>query len=493
MTVGIAGWGISDRTVCGVRKGMAMTSKRWVHALVLAACADSVLEVVEFRSTTPGSQGSQWLAILALGCDVLVVVSVIGVVLSFRAAWAELYRHRQVETASGALSSDWLWETDRDWRIRYSSPGVEELLGYGPAELVGRSTDDMVLGDARARSQAQTQTASADGWRQREADWRHKDGSLVRLVGSAMPIHDRRGRLVGYRGTRRLAETPGTATLDLAHASRRLTSALERDEMDVALQPIVSLVDGTIAGVEALARFHDRQSPDTWFREAARLGRERELDEHMFDKALALLDAVPDTAYLSINASPDLIADPGFRRRLLARRLPLDRIVIEITEHARVSDYDALRSAVSSLREHRVKFAIDDTGAGYASLNHVLQLRPDVIKLDRDLLGQLNDDPARRSLVTALVLLAMDIGATVTGEGVESAAQLEALAMLGVEQVQGYFLARPTTEPTCWSGWWDKQWLPDRPVVGLGLELPKPAVQDHHASVKSADRHMLGR
>jgi PAS domain S-box-containing protein len=439
-----------------------MTSRRWVVALVVAALGDVAFELVQLpsRGGAPLLAGP-WVAPVAVLWDVLVLVAAVGVAVSFRRAWHELYHRNQVEAASGAMSSDWLWESDRDGRLTYCSPGVEELLGYAPAELVGQSTD-VLCSDDRTRTDVRRALDARTGWAQREAHWRHKNGSLVRLLGSAVAIRDRRGRVVGYRGTRRLASGSAQTGSDLSAAAARLDAVLAGDEVDVALQPIVSLASGAVAGVEALARFHDGRPPDTWFREAALLGRERDLDEHLFTKAVGLLDTLPAAVHLSVNAGPELLMDAGFRRRLLSSGAPLERLLVEITEHAQVRDYDALRAAVSGLREHGVRFAIDDTGAGYASFSHVLQLRPDVIKLDRGLLAELEEDPARRSLVTALVLLALDIGATLTGEGVETAAQLEALATLGVDQAQGYQLARPTTDRGLWTSWWESRWLPEQ-------------------------------
>ena len=106
-----------------------------------------------------------------------------------------------------------------------------------------------------------------------------------------------------------------------------------------------------------------------------------------------------------------------------------------------------------------MRFAIDDTGAGYASLSHVLKLHPDIIKLDRDLIDTLDTDAARRSLVTALVLLALDIGATVTGEGVETVGPARGAHSLGVDQAQGYHLARPSTDRSDWDRWWTHDFL----------------------------------
>ncbi|HET9517965.1 MAG TPA: EAL domain-containing protein, partial [Actinoplanes sp.] len=140
--------------------------------------------------------------------------------------------------------------------------------------------------------------------------------------------------------------------------------------------------------------------------------------------------------------------------------VPLERIVIEITEHARVGSYADLQAVLTPLRERGVRIAVDDTGAGYSSLTHVLQLRPSVIKIDRSLITDIANDAARRSLVTALVLLALDLGASVTGEGIETASELQTLGVLGVDAGQGYLLARPSTETTRWRAWGSRNWLP---------------------------------
>lgn len=243
-----------------------------------------------------------------------------------------------------------------------------------------------------------------------------------------------------------------------AETCRRVSAVLRAGSVDVALQPIVSLADGRLVGVEALARFPDGRGPGSWFADATACGRVGQLDELTFTAALDLLPQIPASAYLSVNANPGLLLDAGFRRRLLDRGIPLERLVVEITEHSRVGDYDQLNAALDALRAHGVRFAIDDTGAGYASLQHVLQLRPDIIKLDRSLVAGLDTDRARRSLITALVLLALDIGATMVGEGVETSAELDALATLGVDHVQGYLLGEPTLGAGAWQRWWAEPW-----------------------------------
>jgi EAL domain-containing protein (putative c-di-GMP-specific phosphodiesterase class I) len=131
------------------------------------------------------------------------------------------------------------------------------------------------------------------------------------------------------------------------------------------------------------------------------------------------------------------------------------------------------------LRERGVRLAVDDTGAGYASLNHVLQLRPDIIKLDRSLVSHVPIDPARRALVTALVLLALELGSSVTAEGVETPLELTTLATLGVDHAQGYLLSAPTTKTEDWLRWWDRQWLTGESSAS-GVVRPGP--QDPRSS-----------
>ena len=393
---------------------------------------------------------------------VVVVVLTIGLARAVVRTRKELERSGQVVAAAASMSHDWLWESDATGRLTYSSPGVTDLLGYQPEELLGRPSTDLLHDDA-GREEMQRVFSSAraarTGWDHRVAVWRHRDGSAVELHGAAVALKDRKGQVVGYRGARRPSSEEDLTRKAVDEKRRRLDAVIAGHDVQMALQPLVSLVTGEVAGVEALARFADGRGPDQWFREAQECGRVRELDGLTFRRALDLFAQLPESVYLSVNASPDLLVDPGFCEALASSGLPLHRLVVEITEHARVPDYAALNSALGCLRQRGVRFAIDDTGAGYASLNHVLQLRPDIIKLDRGLILDLDEDAARRSLVTALVLLALEIGASVTGEGVETPDQLQALSTLGVDHAQGYLLCRPCTDSDEWASWWHRRWV----------------------------------
>lgn len=426
--------------------------------LCLAVSTDELARLVRGGPAVAGVFG-----VLSLVGLVLVACLMTYLGRSALAARREVHRRDQLIAADASTTHEWVWQSDVDCRLTYSNRGVQDLLGYTPEEVLGVSTFELLHDDAerallRSLMDATSDTDASTRWDGVEAQWRHRDGHPVALTGSTVVIHDERDRPIGYRGRRRQLSGRGEPGLRAELARQRVSELLDTAAMDVALQPIVDLTTGRSAGVEALARFRDGRSPDLWFADAAEAGLLTELDRLAFTRALHVFDKLSEPAFLSINASPALVMDRRLRRDLDDSGAPLDRLVIEITEHAQVSDYDELNAALRPLRDLGVRFAVDDTGAGYASLNHVLQLRPDIIKLDRTLIAHLTDDRARRSLVTALLLLALDVGATVTGEGAETLDQLDTLTTLGVDHAQGYVLARPTTDPAIWSGWPAQNW-----------------------------------
>ena len=211
----------------------------------------------------------------------------------------------------------------------------------------------------------------------------------------------------------------------------------------MVFQPIVSLVDGRLLGVEALARFdgEPRRPPNEWFAEAQVVGRGVELELNAAALALDQLGSLPSGTYMSINASPLAAAVPALGA--LVGGYPGGRIVLELTEHTRVQDYDTLLAALDGPRRHGVRIAVDDTGAGYAGLQHLVRLQPNVLKLDLALTRCIDADPARRALASALVAFADEIGAILVAEGVESVSELRTLSALGIPAAQGYQLGRP--------------------------------------------------
>jgi EAL domain-containing protein (putative c-di-GMP-specific phosphodiesterase class I) len=235
----------------------------------------------------------------------------------------------------------------------------------------------------------------------------------------------------------------------------RIGSVLDGDgdELFMAYQPIFDLQDGHVVGLEALARFRSPpdRSTDTWLAEAEAVGRLLELELACLRSALRDLDRLPQEAYLSLNVSPATAVAPELLEVLDG--MPAERLVLEMTEHARVDDYPALKAALGGLRERGIRLAIDDAGAGFASLRHIVLLHPDLIKLDMTLTRDVHVDETRRALVVALVAFGSQIGASVIAEGVETAEQLATLRQAGVQLGQGFHLARPNALPIDGGPW----------------------------------------
>lgn len=223
----------------------------------------------------------------------------------------------------------------------------------------------------------------------------------------------------------------------------RIQKVLSQDELSIVLQPIFRIADQRLVGFECLSRFAgpENWTPDIWFKMAASVGLGTQLEMRAVQKGLALIDLFPGDLYLTFNVSPDTITS-GALAEVIARKHGR-RVVVEITEHASVEDYAVLSSALNDIRIKGVRLAVDDAGAGYASLRHILALQPDIIKLDISLTHDIQDDLARHALAAALVHFGRETKSQILAEGVETAVELEALRKLGVETAQGYFLGRP--------------------------------------------------
>lgn len=222
----------------------------------------------------------------------------------------------------------------------------------------------------------------------------------------------------------------------------RVDEAIAAGLPHMQLQPIHRFAGARIVGMEALARFPDNKErpPSDWFAEAAAVGRGLDLELAAVRSAVQALAYVPAPAYLSINVAPATVLSGALLPIL--RRAPRGRLVLEVTEHAEVQDYGELRAALAPLRQY-ARIAIDDVGAGYSSLRHILDLEPDILKLDMVLNRDVDSDPARHALIGAMVTFAGRVGCTVVAEGVETPAEAAALQALGVDCGQGWHFGRP--------------------------------------------------
>ncbi|MFC3099092.1 sensor domain-containing phosphodiesterase [Alteraurantiacibacter palmitatis] len=230
--------------------------------------------------------------------------------------------------------------------------------------------------------------------------------------------------------------------LELQETRARITEMLDGHAITIFHQPIHALDTGEPVGVECLARFPNttRRGPDTWFDDANRVGLGVELEMAAVRAALETIGHLPPGKYAAVNVSPSTILSGAVEKAL--EGVDRAKLVIEVTEQEQVTDFAVLGRHLVRLKE-MVRIAIDDVGTGYSGLRHIVDLKPDILKMDMALTRDIHRDPARRALTGALVQLSRDIGCKVVAEGIETIEERAAMAALGVDFGQGYFFARP--------------------------------------------------
>jgi EAL domain-containing protein (putative c-di-GMP-specific phosphodiesterase class I) len=274
---------------------------------------------------------------------------------------------------------------------------------------------------------------------------------------------------VGYAATLRNpflgAETQIRAAMDEAREDAELrarTAARRRrqnllgvvlaGEVSSVYEPIVDVATKTVYAYEALARgpegteFH---SPAAFFEAAEEEGLVFELDCLCRRRGLDGAIGLPSGTRLFLNVRPTTIHDPSFKPEALIRTLERARlrpsdVVFEISEQESIQSFDVFREIRDEYRNLGFRFALDDTGAGYASLQAVMELEPDYIKVDRSLITGLDTDPAKQTLLRALQSVASGIGARIIGEGLDTLEELEMLAELEIPFGQGWLFGKPT-------------------------------------------------
>jgi PAS domain S-box-containing protein len=306
---------------------------------------------------------------------------------------------------------------DNDLRTQLAALGMT-AVAFAPIEVGGQVLGLLAAGDGMALVEGPVLLATVEDFAALAAS----------LLGG--PLHDRR-----------------RIEADWARIERTIANGA----FHPVFQPIVDLGTGAIVGHEALTRFDDGLAPEHVFAMAARCDHGIALEVATIKAALEAATRLPTGSSIHINVSPGLILANEILGRLLAR--PGLEVVLEVTEHERVADYSKLRAAVRGLGTE-ARIAVDDAGSGFASLRHILELRPEVVKLDRALVAGIDDDPARQALVAGMVHFADGIGALLIAEGIETEGELETLKRLGTRAGQGDLLGRPLPAP-------------DDPTIGL--------------------------
>ncbi len=225
-------------------------------------------------------------------------------------------------------------------------------------------------------------------------------------------------------------------------ASDRFRHTIANGDFEICYQPIVALEDGRLQGLEALARFPDADArpPTAWFDEAREAGQALELELALIRRAVEIFPHLPRDLYLGINVSAATVLSGKLPDAL--RDADRDRLVIELSEHDAIQDYPALNECLRRIPGNW-QLAVDDVGAGYSSLRHILEVGPDIMKLDMAFVRDVDLRPSRAALVKAIVAFAGECGAQLVAEGIESSEEAAELLRLGVVFGQGFHFAMP--------------------------------------------------
>src|SRR5919106_2041270 len=215
----------------------------------------------------------------------------------------------------------------------------------------------------------------------------------------------------------------------------------------LVFQPIVDLRTGDVVGYETLSRFVSplSASPDRWFAAAGRLGVGVRLQADVIQRGIDRLPTLPDDTFLTVNLDPRLLTAPEIAE-LLTTSGSLDRLVIEFTEQTVARDVRRMLALLDRARELGAMVAMGEAGAGYTSLQNLRTVRPELVKLGRSLVTDLDSDAVRRTLVSMLCELVGRLDARMIAEGLEGFGELRACIDLGVPMGQGWLLGRPTDE-----------------------------------------------
>ncbi len=310
-------------------------------------------------------------------------------------------------------SGSWAWyagedSTGDDWAGRTVEAGLR-ASAYGPIALGEELVGALVIGtysDAFART-------------------------LVEKMPAIVSFSSTSSGLVALRMQAMRREANSRRSLDAMIAARAFHPVF---------QPIVDLESREVLGYEALTRFDSGQRPDLCFAEAHAVDLGPRLEVATLEAALASAASLPSGLWLSVNVSPTLLAETGTLRAIL--RSAGRPVVVEVTEHDEIVDYAAVRDAIYAAGKS-TRLAVDDAGVGVANFNHIIELRPDFVKLDISLVRGISADLGRQALVVGLLHFARTAGCRLIAEGIETEEEATTLRRLGVEFGQGYLFGRP--------------------------------------------------
>lgn len=238
-------------------------------------------------------------------------------------------------------------------------------------------------------------------------------------------------------------------------SSARLEAVLRDHMLMTAFQPVFDLTTSTVVGAEALTRFvSDSGDPaDYWFAEAEDSGLRTDLEFAALESGLEAALKLPPHLFVALKLSDEVCLDPRLPGLFEQTPLAPTRVILEVSGKFPQEQAASLDAAVAPLRSVGVRLSIENTGSFFAGASHILRLKPEMIKLERNLTAGLNQDSLRQELVEAEVAFAREIGAALIAQRIETKDELATLADLGVTLGEGYHLGRPSVQPSEWAKW----------------------------------------
>ncbi len=231
----------------------------------------------------------------------------------------------------------------------------------------------------------------------------------------------------------------------------KLQELILKESIKTVFHPIVDLTNNVIMGYEALTRGPEKteyENPYVLFDVATEIELLFELDRLCRKKALQNARGISHRHKLFINCLPSAVLDPEFRDAHLKSvleelRINPVNIVLEVTEREAIENFDLFRDAVKYYSDLGFAIAVDDTGAGYSSLETVVELKPQFLKLDISIVRDIDKNILKQQLIKAIVGLSKELGSVVIAEGIETQEELRILKQIGVNVGQGFYFAKP--------------------------------------------------
>jgi PAS domain S-box-containing protein len=332
-----------------------------------------------------------------------------------------------------------------DGTYKYASAATKDVVGYEPSELTGTWAYDYFHPDDVNKISLAHQSA-LDGAPYTVAyRIRRKSGEWLWVETTTRVIVNEESEPVEILCSTRAIESRQTiermTSEEHAQWLERIREVLRDESIETVFQPVLDLESGEPVALEALSRFPGDPSltPDRWFGQAWEVGLGVPLELLAVRRAARALPSLPAGVSLSVNASPPTVSSDAFLRSFTAA----ERVTVELTEHLQIQDYRSFASALHPMRQAGGQVAIDDFGAGYASLRHILRLRPEWIKLDISLTERIDENPLAHAMAGALASFAKDVGLEVVAEGIETEEELDALTDVGFRYGQGFYFGVP--------------------------------------------------